>query len=206
MSPVRTRAATLARRAEIEASALEIVQRELAEGRSFTEISFVSIAREMEVPRSTLYMHFRDKTELLMRLGDLALDEIYNSAAAWFVFDHSSGPEAATKAGMETLAKFREHRDIALAVIEVTTYDPALADHWYAHVMEFVDRAAAALQPLQDEGRIAAGVDLKTLVFALVSMVERTATVHIRHGDPADDERIASSVGRAVWLAIYGDA
>ena len=41
---------------------------------------------------------------------------------------------------------------------------------------------------------------------ALQSMVERTATVHIRHGDPADDERIAASVGRAVWLAIYGDA
>lgn len=206
MPPVRTRAAVRARRAELETAALEVVSRQLAEGRSFNEISFQSIAKELGVPRSTLYMQFRDKTELLMRMSELALDEVYAASAAWFVFDHRTGPEAATRAGLETLAKFREHRDIALAVIEVTTYDPELADHWYSHITTFVDRAARALRPLQESGEIAQDVDLPTLAFALVCMVERTAMVHIRHGDPADDERVAAAVGRAVWLAIYGDA
>lgn len=206
MPPTRSRAAVRARRAEIETAALEVVRRHLAEGRSFSEISFQGIAKELGVPRSTLYMQFRDKTELLMRMSELALDEVYAAAAAWFVFDHRTGPEGAMRAGLETLAKFREHRDIALAVIEVTTYDPELAEHWYGHITDFVDRAAAALQPMQDSGDIAADVDLRALSLALVCMVEQTATVHVRHGDPADDERVAAAVGRAVWLAIYGDA
>lgn len=206
MPPVRSRAAVRARREEIEAAALDVVRRLLAEGYAFSDISFQRIAKELGVPRSTLYMQFRDKTELLMRMSELALDEVYSSAAAWFVFDHRTGPDGATKAGMETLAKFREHRDVALAVIEVTTYDPDLADHWYEHVKVFVDRAARALRPLQESGEIAEDVDLEALAFALVCMVERTAMVHIRHGDPAEDERIAASVSRAVWLAIYGDA
>lgn len=195
-----------ARRAEIETAALDVVRRQLAEGRSFSEISFKNIAQELGVPRTTLYMQFQDKTELLMRLSEVALDEVYSSSASWFVFDQRSGPEAAMRAGIETLAKFREHRDVALAVIEVTTYDPELADHWYSHVNMFVERAATALRPLQEHGDIAPEVDLRTLAFALVCMVERTAMVHIRHGDPADDERVAAAVGRAVWLAIYGDA
>lgn len=206
MPPVRSRAAVRARREETETAALDVVRRMLAEGYSFNEISFQGIAKELGVPRSTLYMQFRDKTELLMRLSELALDEVFEAAAAWFVLDHRTGPESATRAGMQTLAKFREHRDVALAFIEVTTYDPDLGDHWYAHINDFADRASAALRPLQEAGDIAADVDLRTLAFALVCMVERAATLHIRHGDPADDERIASAVSRAVWLAIYGDA
>lgn len=206
MPPVRSRAAVRARREEIETAALDIVRRLLAEGYSFNEISFQRVAKELGVPRSTLYLQFRDKTELLMRMSELALDEVFDAAAAWFVLDHRTGPEGATRAGMETLAKFREHRDVALAVIEVTTYDPDVGEHWYAHINDFADRAAVALRPLQESGDIATGVDLQTLAFALVCMVERTASLHVRHGDPADDERIAASVSRAVWLAIYGDA
>lgn len=206
MPPLRSRAAVRARREEIETRALEVVRRHLAEGHPYSEISFKAIADELGVPRTTLYMQFRDKTELLMRLSEVALAEVYDAAASWFVFDHRTGPEGAKEAGMETLATFREHRDVTLAVIEVTTYDPVLADHWYANVNDFATRAAQALQPLQEAGHIAPDVDLQTLAFTLVCMVERAAMIHIRHGDPADDEKVAAAVGRAVWLSIYGDA
>lgn len=206
MSPARSRAAAHARRAEIEAAALDIVRRELAAGRSFTAISLQSIARELQVPRTTLYMHFRDKTGLLLRLGDIAVDEVSAVAATWLAFDPRTGPAGATKPGVEMLTTLRAHRDVSLAMIEVASYDPALADYWHARLSEFADTGAEMLGALQERGRIAPDIDVHALSLTLVCLVERTASVHIRHGDPADDERVAAAIGRLIWLAVYGDA
>src|SRR5262245_25985386 len=57
------------RRAALDERVLAVVERLLAEGLRYTEISVARILQEAGIARSTFYVHFRDKTDLLSRLA-----------------------------------------------------------------------------------------------------------------------------------------
>ncbi|WP_344236078.1 hypothetical protein [Actinocorallia libanotica] len=55
-------------------------------------------------------------------------------------------------------------------------------------------------------GTVGPGLDSPTTAALLTWMVERTISMHCRDDDTSGDAQVARSVGRAVWLAVYGDA
>jgi AcrR family transcriptional regulator len=60
------------RRDQVRARILEIVERRLREGEAFSEISVGRIVAEAGISRTTFYVYFEDKTDLLRRwYGDV---------------------------------------------------------------------------------------------------------------------------------------
>src|SRR6516165_8477501 len=72
------------RREEIARRLFVIVERLLAEGFAFSEISVEQLITEAGIARSTFYVYFEDKGALLVELMDRATQEIGAAASDWF--------------------------------------------------------------------------------------------------------------------------
>ena len=65
------------RRADPEAAVLAAVERLLAGGKSFTELTVQRIEEEADIARSTFYLSFQAKTDVLSRLINSVKTEIF---------------------------------------------------------------------------------------------------------------------------------
>ena len=194
------------RRDAAEERALRAVERLMAGGASYTELPVLRIAGEAGMARSTFYMHFADKTDLLIRLADRATGDLFAAAEEWWRGDHSDGAASVARTMTTMIAGFRRHDRVLLALTEVAAYEPAVAAFWLERVQGFVAIVEARLRELQADGAVAPGVDPTTTARVLTLMVERSISLHVRI-DPGDgDDALAETLGRAIWLTTYGDA
>ena len=73
-----------ARRDELRGRLLDVVERLLGEGETFTEISVERMVAEAGIARSTFYVYFEDKGDLLEAwFGDITA-ELRTAAADWW--------------------------------------------------------------------------------------------------------------------------
>ena len=100
------------RRDEIEARLLAAADKLLGEGESYTEISVERLASEADLSRSTFYVYFDDKGDLLRSWLAQILAQVRDAANPWWAM----GPQS-------TRADLRE----ALSAI-ITTYRPHARD------------------------------------------------------------------------------
>lgn len=205
-SVVKARSTASERRGAAEERALRAVERLMEEGLSYTELPVLRIAREAGMARSTFYMHFADKTELLIRLGDHATDELFAAAEDWWRGDHSDGVDGVARTMRAMIAGFREHERMLLALTEVAAYEPAVAAFWLQRVQGFVAIVEERLRELQADGHVNAELDPAATAGVLTLMVERGISLHVRIDSGEGDDRLADALGRAIWLTTYGDA
>src|SRR5579862_1906750 len=72
------------RRDEIRVKLLVAVERLLDEGHGFTELSVERLATEAGVSRSTFYVYFEDKADLLRAWLTGIIAEVYEAAKDWW--------------------------------------------------------------------------------------------------------------------------
>src|SRR5689334_14867172 len=82
-SITRRRNAGPGRPSSAEADILAAARRLLIDGAAFTELGVQQISTEAGVARSTFYSHFRDKTELLVRLAADLTTSSFGVTSSW---------------------------------------------------------------------------------------------------------------------------
>ncbi|WP_158891427.1 TetR/AcrR family transcriptional regulator [Amycolatopsis anabasis] len=194
------------RRAALAQRALGAVEELLADGTPYTELPVQRIAATAGIPRSTFYLYFPDKSQLLIRMAELAAADVFQAAETWTVADHSDGVEGVTTTIARMIAGCREHRLLLRALGEVSAYDRDVAEYWHGRIEVFIRIAQTRLEQLQADGEVSPDLDPATTAYALTWMVERAVFHHFTSHDPAGDHRLAATLGRAIWLTIYGDA
>src|SRR3954469_4925475 len=80
----RRSASRESRRDELRVRLLEVVERLLAEGEGFTEISVERLVAEAGMARSTFYVYFEDKGDLLRAWFAEITDELRGAASTWW--------------------------------------------------------------------------------------------------------------------------
>ena len=92
-----------ARRGEIGRRLLVAVEKLLADGESFTEVSVERLVTEAGISRSTFYVYFEDKGDLLQALTADVMIEVIDAARAWWALpadadraSSSSSPNASS--------------------------------------------------------------------------------------------------------------
>jgi AcrR family transcriptional regulator len=171
--------ATLSRRAQkdatrraTEASLLEATVQLLGEGTPFAEIAIDQIVRRAGYSRPTFYSYFRDKRELILRLGEDLERDVAAAADPWL----KAGTGDTRPTLQAVLDAFRRHRETVGALVEAAGYDPEVHRFWHKFHERF--RKTAAL-------RIAAGdpsldrAHAQARAFALIWMTERSLTEHL---------------------------
>jgi AcrR family transcriptional regulator len=203
-SVTRGRSEHRARRADARARIVAATERLLRDGERFTEIPVERLLTEADVSRSTFYVHFADKSALLATVAEHSLGEVLSAAEGWWQADHRKGPDVAAATVLELIKLYRKHAAVLRTVVEVGAYDDEIRDLWRGRREAFASGAARGLRIEQQEGLIAADVDVEASASVVVQMVETAVLDHIASGSPRKDRKLAETLARIGWLAYYG--
>ena len=203
----KQRATGRQRREAIEADVLAAVEQLMAEGHSYTELPVQRIAGEAGIARSTFYVHFPDKAQLLIRMADIATRDLFRAAEGWWGGDHRDGPEGVAETMEKMIAGFREHDRVLLALMELAGYEPEVGRFWNERVNAFIAMVGARLDELIEAGEVSPAIDAASTAAVLTWMVERSIAQRVlENPDPGGDAEFAATLGRAIWLTTFGDA
>jgi len=180
---------------------VEATERLLASGTPFIELSVEQLCSEAGVARSTFYVHFRDKGELVTRVSERMMEQLIAAAGAWWAPGSTRADLlVATRRLVDVTA---EHRQVLMALEETAAYDPEIR----AIQEAMVERHSAPLARLIEEGKEDGSVrDVHTreTVVALVSMVQG-ACERLGDSDEAGLDRLAEAITAIAWHALYAD-
>jgi AcrR family transcriptional regulator len=195
------------RREEVEEQVLKAVEKLMAEGSSYTELPVQRIAEEAGIARSTFYVHFPDKAQLLIRMADIATRDLFAAAEGWWRGELRDGPEGVAGTMGRMIAGFREHDRVLSALVELAGYEPEVARFWNGRVEGFITVIRARLEELAAAGEVSSALEPDATAEVLTRMVERSISQHVlENPDPSGDAALADALGRAIWLTTFGDA
>ena len=187
--------------ANVEELLIGAMERLVAAGQSFTSVSVEELAREAGIARSTFYLHFRDKGELVQGLMQRVMTEVLDAMGVWL-----SQPQLASRADLRVAISgvvhaYQKHRAVMLAAVETAAYDPAVASIFYDKMnhmaqltrlaVEGVARGKGATAPLPEVSDI------------LVWAHERCCHQLLGNKKPEQVERIIDALVHVSWHALY---
>ncbi len=199
--------ATTVRRGRPPTAAARIIAataRLIEEGEKFTDLPVERVLDEAQVSRSTFYVHFPDKSTLLLRVAETTLEQVTGLAASWSHNAYALGPDAAVSTMREIISFYRAHAALIRCIAEVAAYDERVRDLWRSRREALAARIADGLHDEQIQGRVAADVDVARTTSYVTLLADSAVLDHVEHGSARDDADVAAALGRMGWLAYYG--
>jgi AcrR family transcriptional regulator len=190
--------------AEVELRILEATERLLRDGASFTHLSLREISQAAGIARSTFYVHFADKSDLLLRLAARAGNDLRDAADGWWRQQRSGGDASLSEMMLQVIQTYRSHATVLAAFDEVAGYDRSVAAFARARYERYVRRLCRQLQDDQRAGWVPADVDVPAAAFIVVCSIERAVSEYVRACEPAEDGALAEALTRFVRLVILG--
>ncbi|MGW4489280.1 TetR/AcrR family transcriptional regulator [Amycolatopsis sp. NPDC004368] len=184
---------------------LEATERLMGEGLTFTELSVDRLASEAGISRATFYVYFEDKGQLLRLFAQHVFADLTEAAKRWWDSADARDPEDLRVSISEIIARYRRHRSVLYAVIEMAAYDSEV-DELYRGIMEgLVDAIAAIIERGQADGTITP-MPVRPTASALTWMVERTCHQTLRFTSESEDDALADSMTEVIWRTLYQEA
>jgi len=191
------------RRAALEKRILSVIEEVLRGGVTYTELSVEQIAHAAGISRSTFYLYFRDKVDVLLRLSGSLKTESFAIAEAWRPCGPDGGLDGLARTYELILRHYRDHAALLSAINEVAAYDPAVREAWTADQDRFIDNLVAGLEKEQQAGRTPADIDPQTAAKVIVRGGAQVIAQQVANSDGSDDALIAGELARGYWYGVY---
>ncbi|MEV4312445.1 TetR/AcrR family transcriptional regulator [Actinocrispum sp. NPDC049592] len=178
----------------------------LLANRSLHEIGIDELAAGAGVARSTFYLHFESREDVLYALSDRLCREIYTSAVVWFRRGDESPKEAVERALTHTVALWRAHGPALRASVRGRETDPRLAELWRDIARRFMRSAAVQIESERNAGLAMPGPpSARALARVLVMMNEAACYQQtLLPPSPEWDTELIDTLG-TIWVrSIYG--
>ncbi|MGH2938453.1 MAG: TetR/AcrR family transcriptional regulator [Solirubrobacterales bacterium] len=192
-----------ARRDEIRNRLLEVVERLLQEGESYTEISVERLVSEASISRSTFYVYFQDKGDLVSAWFSGIIKEIEDASLDWAELDGDATWDDLRAALSKIIDAYKPHTTLMAAVYDAAAYDPGVRDL----VFEMMDWNITRLRNHIKAGQKAGFVDPDLLPQQTAAwlqwMSERGLHQLVRNAKPAEVERLMDAYTAIVWNTLY---
>lgn len=203
--PSVTRAAQASKRDRREAMELRLfaaTEELVRDGSSFTEVSVERLAAAAGISRSTFYVHFQDKGDLVRKLARTVLTELRDVSSHWW-----TAAEQADRADLENSVAaivdiYRRRSASFTAIAETATYDPLVGDELQTMMRGIIDATRAAIERGQASG-VMREVPAAETAAALTWMVERTGYQMVRNTEPDGDATIVGVLTDIIWTTLY---
>jgi AcrR family transcriptional regulator len=199
-SITRRRTAQVGRPTTAEADILAATERLLAGGATFTELGVQQICTEAGVARSTFYTHFRDKIELVMRLGSDFMAAAFELTTTW---QPPEGADAMAEVFRAVVKIYRQHARVRQAIAEVAAYDATVRAFWTEGIDRFTENTIIVLRTEQDAGRTLARIDPVSATRVIVIGGEQAIADHVLTADPSRDDAFARELAEIWWYGVY---
>jgi AcrR family transcriptional regulator len=144
-----------ARRVEIGDRLLASAERMLSEGEPYASITVERLARAAALTRTTFYVYFEDKAELLYAWLERIDTEIDEVSRGWWQLDGRAGRDDLRAVLAEILTVNRTYAHLMTAVYDAALFDRALD----IGLRQIVDRMAGSLRDHIERGQRAGWVN-----------------------------------------------
>ncbi len=194
------------RRDELRRRLLDIVERLLDDGETYADVSVEQLVNEAKVSRSTFYVYFEDKADLLRGWFTDITDELADAASDWWALDERATHADLRDALARVVKAYQPHTTLMAATYDAADRDPAVREL----VDAMMDRNAAGLRKHIRTGQKAGFVDPSLLpnqtAAWLTWMAERGLHQLVRTAGPAELERLIDAYAGIVWNTLYARA
>ena len=198
LQPAKTERRT--RLARLFGEALEPM---LAGGESYAEISVERLITAVDISRSTFYVYFGDKGELLQAIGEDVTLDLAAAGAHWFELPVDTDRAGLRAALVPLFETYRCHRQVLQAITEAASYDANIRTLHLA----LVDRAATGLadhiRVQQAAGAVPGELDPDASARWLVWMLERGLYQLFGPADEAAGEHLLDTLTALLWRTLY---
>jgi AcrR family transcriptional regulator len=188
------------RRAATQQKIIDALHRLLESGSAMAALSVDRIAAEAGVSRSTFYLHFPDKRNLIARLAEQELEE-WREISMPLLADAHAGRDVLEQIVREVVRAWHTHAAVVSGIIELSEYDREAREAWCAAVESTAETVAEHLRR-RWQGRDRLADDAQTVARVIAWMVERVCHQMLREPDPRSEERVVSVLTEAIWRIV----
>jgi AcrR family transcriptional regulator len=194
------------RRPEVLATMLKAVEQILGGGVTYTQMSVGILVKAAGISRTTFYLYFQDKSDLLLALTDEVIAALEESAQGWWEF-----PPEGTKADLRDALRpeydvYRQHWAVMAAVVEAAAYDGHVRDRFDELVRVSTARMADRIRAGQHEGTVRASLDTELTATWIGALIERGLYQLVVGAEPSQLERLLTAETEIIWNVLYRDA
>lgn len=199
----RSQSSRAQRREEIRDRLLAVVERLLDQGESYTEISVERLVSEAQLSRSTFYVYFQDKGDLLRAWFGEVQEEIDSAAREWWALDAGSSRQDLRQALTGVVRTYRPHTTLMAAMYDAAAYDPGVRELVAAMMERNVAGLRTHIRNGQRGGFIDSTLPPQQTAAWLMWMSERGLHQLVRTSGDAELERLIDAYTAIVWNTLY---
>src|SRR5436305_9953648 len=147
---------------------------------SLSEIDIRAITARAGVTRSGFYFYFPTKEAAVAALLAEVGDELVDAGAAWYGDDARPGQERVARGMVATIACWRRHSHLIVAIADATATDRTAAAAWQAWQSRFVDQATARIAGDPAVTITGGAREIRAIAHALVDMTTASMVRDLR--------------------------
>lgn len=180
-----------------------LVEQLVRDAGSYSDVSVEAIIKAGGISRSTFYVYFADKGDLLVAIAHDVIADLVASGNAWWQLPTDASRDDLRRALRAPIDTYREHRTILATVTETAAYDPRVREQQQLLVDRVVSALADYICNAQRNGAIDATLDVNRVAQWMVWMFERGLYQLIGGADDEETDRLQDSLTDIVWRVIY---
>jgi TetR/AcrR family transcriptional regulator, ethionamide resistance regulator len=172
-------------------------------GAAYADLSVEAIIKAGGISRSTFYVYFDDKGDLLVAMAADVIGDLVSTGSSWWDL-----PAEATRADLHAALRipidtYRQHRTILGTVVETAAYDPRVREQHQSLIAQVVPALATYISAAQHAGTADPDLDAERTARWLVWMIERGLYQLVGAADDEDVDRELDALTDIVWRVVY---
>jgi AcrR family transcriptional regulator len=192
-----------ARRDEVRAQVLSIVEQQLRSGATYADVSVASVVAEAGISRSTFYAYFVDKTNLLRTWYAEFTEVILDAAQTWWSLDGTATKDEVRGALERIMDAYRAHPELMAATHEAIGTDHGVRGAVDAAMRHYINGLRAHIETGQAGGFVDPSLPAAETAYWLQWMAERGLHQMARAESRSSQERLADAYAGIVWNTLY---
>lgn len=194
------------RREEARTRLLAVVERRLRAGETFADIKVGEIVAEAQLSRTTFYVYFEDKADLLRTWYDDVSITIMRAARTWWALGPAVDRDDLRSALAGIVAAYRPHPELMAATHEALGSDQAVRQSVDTAMENYIVGLTAHIERGQTAGFVDPALPPRDTAYWLQWMAERGLHRMVRNESSARTDALLDAYTLIVWNTLYAPA
>jgi TetR/AcrR family transcriptional regulator, ethionamide resistance regulator len=182
---------------------VSVVEDLVESGPRYADLSVEAIITAGGISRSTFYVYFEDKGDLLVAMAQDVIGDLLADGASWWELPVGATREDLHKALRVPIDTYRKHRTILGTVAETAAYDPRVREQQRKLIDQVVTALTTYISDAQRAGVADVHLDAARTAQWLIWMIERGLYQLVGAADNAEAERQLDALTEIVWRVVY---
>ena len=180
-----------------------VVEKLVEGGAAYADLSVEAIITAGGISRSTFYVYFNDKGDLLVAMAADVIGDLVSTGSAWWDLPADASKADLNAALQIPINTYRTHRTILGTVVETAAYDPRVREQHQSLINQVVSALAQYIADAQSAGTADPELDAEHTARWLIWMIERGLYQLVGSADDDEVARELDALTDILWRVVY---